>query len=111
MCHGKSWLKQWHYETLVDIRIEMGERLVKHASGAALDKLEPLLERIRAFTGLREKTRGVFYYKSQAFLHFHEEIDAVYADVKVDGSWQRYDVTEANDQRSLLDAISKARMK
>ena len=38
---------------------------MKHAGSVVLDQLEPLLQRIRAMPGLKENTRGVFYWKSQ----------------------------------------------
>ncbi len=60
---------------------------MKHAGSAALDRLEPLLARLRALGGLKEKGRGVFYLKSRAFLHFHEDPTSLYADVRaLDGA-------------------------
>jgi hypothetical protein len=48
--------------------------------------LEPLLQRIRACGGLREKSRGIFYLKSRAYLHFHEDAAGIFADVRaIDG--------------------------
>ena len=55
---------------------------MKHAGSAALDRLEPLLARVRSVPGLREKSRGVFYRRSKAFLHFHEDPSGLYADVR-----------------------------
>jgi hypothetical protein len=55
---------------------------MKHAGPGALDALEPLLERLRALGALREKSRGVFYVKSRAFLHFHEDPSGLYADIR-----------------------------
>ena len=46
---------------------------MRHATTPALDRLEPLLAGLRHIPGLREKSRGVFYRKSSAFLHFHED--------------------------------------
>jgi hypothetical protein len=46
---------------------------MKHAGSGALDNLEPLLSRLRALGTLRETTRGVFYAKGRAVLHFHED--------------------------------------
>jgi len=46
---------------------------MKHATAAALDQLETLLQDLRAIEGLREKKRETVYRKSQAFLHFHED--------------------------------------
>ena len=59
---------------------------MKHAGAAALDALEPLLGRIRAEGVLREKSRGIFYLKSRAYLHFHEDPAGVFVDIRgVDG--------------------------
>src|SRR5438445_1628807 len=49
------------------------ELSVKHATDHALDRLEPLLRRLRAVDGLRERKRGTFTHRSRAFLHFHED--------------------------------------
>ena len=55
---------------------------MRHASGAALDGLEPLLAQVRALPGLREKSRGVFYRRGRAALHFHEDPAGLFADVR-----------------------------
>ncbi len=59
---------------------------MKHAGPAALDALEPLLAQIRALPGLKEKARGVFYLKSRAFLHFHEDPAGLFADIRDPGA-------------------------
>jgi hypothetical protein len=55
---------------------------MKHAGAAVLDQLEPLLGRIRASSGLKEKSRGIFYLKSRAYLHFHEDPAGVFVDIR-----------------------------
>ena len=55
---------------------------MKHAGAAVLDQLEPLLDRIRASGVLREKSRGVFYLKSRAYLHFHEDPAGMFVDIR-----------------------------
>ena len=55
---------------------------MKHAGAATLDQLEPLLQRIRACGGLREKSRGIFYLKSRAYLHFHEDPAGIFVDIR-----------------------------
>ncbi|HWA62242.1 MAG TPA: hypothetical protein VG939_12760 [Caulobacteraceae bacterium] len=55
---------------------------MRHAGPAALDALEPLLAQIRLAAGLKEKSRGVFYRGSRAFLHFHEDPAGLFADVR-----------------------------
>ena len=57
---------------------------MKHAQAAALDKLEPLLERLRQIVSLKEKSRGVFYLRSKAFLHFHEDPAGLFADIRTE---------------------------
>jgi hypothetical protein len=80
---------------------------VKHASPATLDTIEPLLAGIRSVARLRERRRGIFYLKSIAYLHFHEDPAGLFADVKLKGAWKRLDVTKAGDQRKLLQAVKR----
>ncbi len=58
---------------------------MKHAGANALDALEPILAQLRAIDGLKEESRGTFYRKSKAFLHFHEDPAGFFADVRLDG--------------------------
>ncbi len=79
---------------------------VKHIGDENLDRLEPLLTSLRELEGLKEKKRGLFYRKSKAFLHFHEDPAGLFADVKLDGViFERYAVTNRSDQRQLLTKI------
>ncbi len=81
---------------------------MKHASPATLDLLEPLLAEIRALGGgLKEKSRGIFYMKGRAFLHFHEDPKGLFGDVRdADGrDFERIDVTEAAGRVALLAAV------
>jgi hypothetical protein len=81
---------------------------VKHISSEKLDRLGSLLEGLRELDGLKEKKRGVFYRKSKAFLHFHEDPAGLFADVKLDGAiFERYAVTSRGDQRQLLTKVRK----
>ena len=69
---------------------------MKHATSAALDDLAPLLEALRVLPGLKEKSRGVFYWRSKAFLHFHEDPAGLFADVRNDsGEFDRIKVSDA----------------
>jgi len=45
--------------------------------------LTSLLTRIRSIDGLVEKSPGVFYRKSKAFLHFHEDPEGPFVDVRI----------------------------
>jgi hypothetical protein len=55
---------------------------MKHAGAVVLDQLAPLLARIRACGALREKSRGIFYLKSRAYLHFHEDPAGIFVDIR-----------------------------
>jgi hypothetical protein len=78
---------------------------MKHATSAALDRLERLVDELRKCAGLKEKSRGVFYRKSSAFLHFHEDPAGLFADVRLDGEWERCAVNTEAERRSLLARV------
>lgn len=78
---------------------------MKHASPQALDTLEVLLAELRALGGLSERSRGVFYRKGRAFLHFHEDPERLFADLRqADGRFERFDVTDEAGRCALLTA-------
>jgi hypothetical protein len=83
---------------------------VKHAGAEALDALEPLLNEVRRAAGLNERKRGIFYRKSKAFLHFHEDPAGMFADVKLsgDGDYARLRVSTAAERKVFLIALKKA---
>ena len=78
---------------------------MRHARPAALDALEPLIERLRSLP-LREKSRGVFYLKSKAFLHFHEDPAGLFGDVRTaDGAdFDRFRVDDPAGAEALFAA-------
>jgi len=82
---------------------------VKHAGEAALERLESLLGDLRALEGeggLREKKRGVFYRRSRAFLHFHEDPGGLYADVRLGAAdFERLRVSTRAEQRALVGRV------
>jgi hypothetical protein len=84
---------------------------MKHAGKDALDALEPLLGSLRGLPGLREKSRGTFYVKSRAFLHFHEDPKGLFADIRdAEGlDFERIDVT-AEPGRAALIVAARARL-
>jgi len=81
---------------------------MKHAGNDALDKLAELLHEIRACDGLKEKKRGVFYLKSAAFLHFHEDPAGLFADLHAGPGWERLAVNSRRQQQHLLKRIRAA---
>jgi hypothetical protein len=52
-----------------------------------LAPLEPALHQIRKLEGLIEKKPGIFYFKSQGFMHFHEKDGKIWADVRDGKAW------------------------
>ena len=82
---------------------------MKHITDDRLDTIEPLLEQLRTVAGLTERKRGNFVFRSRAFLHFHEDGDDCYADVRLDGGdFERRRVTTAAEQRRLVAAVRRA---
>ena len=74
------------------------------ATKASLVRLEPLLAQVRGLgiDGLVEKANGAFYRRRTAILHFHEDSEGVYADVKVAGDWHRVTIAVAAGDREVL---------
>ena len=79
---------------------------MKHAGPAALDALEELLTRIRSHAELREKSRGCFYRKSGGFLHFHEDPEGLFADLKVRGEFARFRVSTRTERAAFLRELA-----
>jgi len=83
---------------------------MKHAGPEALDALEPLLEQVRRLPGLKEKTRGVFYLKSKACLHFHEDQSGLWADLRSPGEadFTRLPADGTMDKATILARLKAA---
>jgi len=79
---------------------------VRHARADDLDQLEQMLADLRTVPGLVERSRGVFYRRSRAFLHFHEDAAGLFADVRFDGDdFERLDVTTRAAQRAVVKRV------
>ncbi|MFT3723569.1 MAG: hypothetical protein QM773_08285 [Hyphomonadaceae bacterium] len=83
---------------------------MKHAGSDALDGIEPLLEQLRQIQGLKEKSRGCFYFGGKGYLHFHEHgADELYADIGI-GDFERLpSMTPAQRRLILKRAIAETR--
>ncbi|MFM9888899.1 MAG: hypothetical protein ACKVQT_38235 [Burkholderiales bacterium] len=83
---------------------------MKHAGGAALDDLEPLLAQLRTLPRLKEKKRGTFYVGAKAFLHFHEDLAGPFADLKtsLDSGYERFRVRTAKERARLVTLARRA---
>lgn len=78
---------------------------MKHAGPAALDRLEPLLGKLRRIEGLKEKSRGVFYRGGKAFLHFHEDPLGLFADLRLGDDFERFESTSAAQHKCLIKRV------
>ena len=84
-----------------------GEGPMKHATASALDRLTGLLGEIRQSQLLKEKSRGVFYCRAKAFLHFHEDPAGLFADIRTGPDWERMPVDSKADQAKLLRLVRR----
>ena len=81
---------------------------MKHAGKQALDEIADLLAKLRTVDGLNEKKLGVFYLKSSAFLHFHEDPAGLFADLRTNTHWERLPISTAAQRKSLLARVRAA---
>ena len=81
---------------------------MKHAGPAALARLESLLAELRRRSELVERRPGVFYRRGRAFLHFHEDPQGLFADLRIAENWERLPVHDPTDQAVLLATIERS---
>jgi hypothetical protein len=81
---------------------------MKHATPKTLRVLQPILRTIRRHEKLTERTLGVFYRGSRAFLHFHEDPAGLFADIRVSADWERLPVNTASERRALVARVASA---
>jgi len=81
---------------------------MRHATDADLDRVEGLLQKIRTFDALVERKRGVFYLKSKAFLHFHEDPAGMFADVRSGDDFVRLAANSAAEWKAILAKVRAA---
>jgi hypothetical protein len=79
---------------------------MKHATAPALDRLEPLLVKVRRHDRLKEKSRGVFHFRSKAVLHFHEDPAGLFADFRAKDNWQRFAVNTTDERAAFLRVVA-----
>ena len=82
---------------------------MSRARKSTLQQLAPFLEEVRALgiDRLVEKANGAFYQGRVGILHFHEDSEGVYADVKVGGAWQRVQVDRGHGKRTVIGLLRK----
>jgi hypothetical protein len=81
---------------------------VKHASAARIDQAAALLKKVRAIDRLVEKSPGCFYRQGKAVLHFHEDGEALWADVKQASAWVRMPANSSTEIDRICRLLSIA---
>ena len=82
---------------------------MRHASALSLQSLEPLLTAIRSMPTLVGHCPGIFYFRSTAFLHFHENPAGLFADVKLDLlTFERLPANTEEEHQALRRAVRGA---
>jgi hypothetical protein len=81
---------------------------MRRARPAALDALADLIASLRGLDGMKETSRGVFYRGSKAFLHFHEDPEGLFCDVRLAADFERFRVSTAREQAALLKRVRAA---
>ena len=78
---------------------------VARADADALKPLALVLRQLREIKGVKEKSAGVFYGRNDAFIHFHVDDGALFADLKKPGGsgFDRYPLATPTEQRKLVD--------
>jgi len=77
---------------------------MKHTT---LARIAPLLEELRRHPSLREVRPTVFYVNDRDFLHFHDEREGVFADVRLARAFVRLPVSTRAEQFELLGRIDE----
>jgi hypothetical protein len=82
---------------------------MRHAGTDTLQQLKDLLVELRQRTLLKEKSPGIFYVKSIAFLHFHDDPSGIFADVKLDQqNYSRHRVSTRTEWTALLKKVDRS---
>ena len=81
---------------------------MRHATDKALDGIDGLLAAARSYAELKEKKRGIFYLKSSAFLHFHEDAAGLFADLRIGDHFERFAVNNPIERKQFLAALKIA---
>lgn len=75
---------------------------------ATLDLLQPLLEVLRAHPALREVRPTAFHFDNRDFVHFHDEPEGIFADVRLRKGVVRMPASSSSEQAELLERIDEA---
>jgi hypothetical protein len=82
-----------------------------HTKPEMLADIAKELDVIRRLEGIKERSPGVFYYKSIAFLHFHDKDGERWADVKSLRGYRKVDIEFRADRgarRKFVESVKGA---
>jgi hypothetical protein len=74
---------------------------------STLDLIAPILSVLRTHSTLREVRPTAFQLDGRDFLHFHEEANSVFADVRLSKGIVRMPVASEFEQSEFLDRINE----
>lgn len=75
-----------------------------------MHSLQELLSNLRMLPSLVERKPGIFYVKSKAYLHFHEDPAGLFADVRLaGGEFERFRVNTPPERTAFIKAVAADR--
>src|SRR4029453_9423101 len=80
---------------------------MRRAGTSALERIAPLLEELRTYAALRERTPGHFFLGPQEVLHFHDDPAGAVADLSLSGRFVRLPVSTPTEQAELLGRVAE----
>ena len=72
-----------------------------------LELIAPILTVLRAHPRLREVRPTAFHLDGRDFLHFHEEVNGVFADARLSRGFVRMPVSSESEQSEFLARIDQ----
>lgn len=74
---------------------------------ATLERIGPLLAVLRGYSTLSEVRPAEFHLSGRDFIHFHEELGGIFADVRLSKGQVRMPVATRSEQSELLERIEE----
>lgn len=75
-----------------------------------IKNLEPAFFQIRKLEKVKETKPGIFYVKSQGFLHFHHKENRIWADIKEGSDWGiPYDIPDKVNKTFLNEFVNEVK--
>jgi len=74
---------------------------------STLETLAPLLDVLRAYPMLNEVRPAAFHLDGRDFIHFHEETEGLFADVRLSKGRVHMPVSTQAEQAELLERIEE----